>query len=208
MKRATISIGNKSVILDIADSPELRTAGLMNRLTLDENAGMLFIFDECKPRSFWMKETYVPLSIAYLDETGKILNIEKMSPLDLTGVKSAQPARYALEMNEGWFEKNGVTPGDVIPLGAKFMNEQRLRNLIREILKEGFVSHSDEPKIGDAVINNNPGCKHYQSRGEVLDVKDLDNDMGKVIVYRCENSGDNWSVGDVLEKTMDQLTWQ
>jgi uncharacterized membrane protein (UPF0127 family) len=207
VKKSTISIGNKRVILDIADSPDLRTVGLMNRLALDENSGMLFVFDECKPRSFWMKETYIPLSIAYLDEAGKILNIEKMAPLDPTGVRSSRPARYALEMNEGWFEKNGVTEGDVIPVpGAKPMNEQKLRRLIREILKEGFVSHSDEPRVGDEVVNNNTGCKHYQSRGEVLDIKDLDDDMGKAIVYRCRNSGDNWDVGDILAKTMDQLT--
>jgi len=207
MKRSAVRIGDKRVILDIADSPDARTVGLMNRLTLDENTGMLFVFDECKPRSFWMKETYIPLSIAYLDDFGKILNIEKMVPFDLTGVRSKHPARYALEMNEGWFEKNGITPGDMIPLPRdKTVNETKLRKLISDILKENFVSHSDEPQIGDTVVNNNTGCKHYQSQGEVLDIKDLDDDMGKVIVYRCKNSGDNWSVGDILQKTMDQLT--
>jgi len=61
-----------------------------------------------------MKETYIPLSIAYLDKAGMILNIEHMSPLSLDSVQSSAPAMYALEMNEGWFEKNGIDVGDVI----------------------------------------------------------------------------------------------
>ena len=88
----------------------------MGRLTLEQDSGMLFVFDDMKPRSFWMKETYLPLSIAYLDSVGEIINIEAMSPLNLRSVKSARPAKYAIEMSEGWFTKNNIEPGHVVKL--------------------------------------------------------------------------------------------
>jgi len=213
-KNILLKIGEHRVSADIADTPDARTQGLMHRLTLDENCGMLFIFDESATQSFWMKETYLPLSIAYLDGRGKIINIEKMVPLDLTSVRSTGPARYALEMNEGWFERKGIRPGDIIQLPQNVMRstseirmtEGALRSLIRTMLKENFVSHSDEPLIGTHVVNNNPGCKHFQSEGEVLEIKDLPGAAGKVIVYRVKNNGADFSPGDILEKTMDQLT--
>lgn len=72
-------------------------------------------------------------------------------------------------------------------------------------LNESFTSHSFEPAVGDEVINTNPGCKHFGSEGIVIGITDLPEDSGKVISYQCTNNGDNFSVGDVLEKTMDQL---
>jgi uncharacterized membrane protein (UPF0127 family) len=104
---------------EIADCQKTRSQGLMGRLSLEENAGMLFVFDDVKPRSFWMKETYIPLSIAYLDKHGKIINIEAMSPLNLQGVRSMQPAKYAIEMSEGWFSKNNVVPGNIVKLTSR-----------------------------------------------------------------------------------------
>jgi uncharacterized membrane protein (UPF0127 family) len=86
----------------------------MFRESLALGAGMLFIFPDSGPRSFWMKNTYVPLSIAYLNENGKILNIERMIPFNLAGVKSVGHAKYALEMNQGWFHKNGIRVGDTV----------------------------------------------------------------------------------------------
>jgi len=80
-----------------------------------------------------------------------------------------------------------------------------LKSYIREILSETFQSHTFEPALGDPVVNVNPNCKHYQSHGKVLDIKDLDGDAGKVIVYQVDNAGPNFSPGDVLEKTLDQL---
>lgn len=102
------------IVAEVADSPETRTRGLMCRLSLKENAGMLFVFSESQERSFWMKETYIPLSIAYLNEAGVILNIENMAPLNLASVRSSGRAMYALEMNEGWFEKHGIRAGDMV----------------------------------------------------------------------------------------------
>ena len=81
---------------------------------MDVDHGMLFVYPNSAPRSFWMENTSIPLSIAFLDETGRVLNIENMTPHDRTGVPSAGSAMYALEMNRGWFERNGVQVGAVI----------------------------------------------------------------------------------------------
>ena len=80
-----------------------------------------------------------------------------------------------------------------------------LLEYINLLLREEYQSHTFEPRIGDMVSNINSGCKHYNSQGEVLDVKDLPRESGKIIVYRVSNNGENFSIGDVLEKTMDQL---
>jgi len=81
-----------------------------------------------------------------------------------------------------------------------------IRKYVRNVLRENFTSHSDEPVKGDTVINNNPGCKHYGSKGVVLDIQSLPDDAGKVVVYQVTNTGPAYSIDDVLEKTMDQLT--
>lgn len=80
-----------------------------------------------------------------------------------------------------------------------------LRNYVRQILQEEYQSHTFEPRLGDPVINVNKNCKHYGSEGVVKDISDLSDDVGKVIVYIVTNDGDEYSIGDVLEKTMDQL---
>ena len=69
-----------------------------------------------------------------------------------------------------------------------------------------YVSHSKEPKIGDMVKNNNPSCKHFESVGKVVDIKSLNNDMGKTITYKVANDGSTYCKGQLLNKTMDQLT--
>jgi uncharacterized membrane protein (UPF0127 family) len=205
-KNATLSINGINVNVEIANCPKSRRQGLMNRLSLDENTGMLFVFPNSQHRSFWMKETYLPLSIAYLNEEGTIINIEKMSPFDLSSVRSESPAKYALEMNEGWFVRNGIFIGDIINIQEKTMSESTIRKYLRELLKEMFVSHTDEPDVGDHIVNNNPNCMHFGSEGIVLSVNSLDGDRGKTISYECTNDGEEWDPGDVLEKTMDQLT--
>ena len=73
-------------------------------------------------------------------------------------------------------------------------------------MKNNFISHTDEPCTGEVVYNNNPNCKHYNSVGIVINVDELDNDMGKVIIYKVLNNGTNYKKNDVLIKTMDQLT--
>jgi len=206
---AVIDIKGVSVVAEIADCNRTRRTGLMNRTALGKDTGMLFVFPKSRQRSFWMKETYLPLSIAYLDANGAIVNIEKMMPLDHTSINSRGPAKYALEMNEGWFESNNVHVGDIINIGLTLyeskMSESIVRKYIRELLGESLVSHSDEPLVGDRVVNVNPKCKHYGSKGIVQKINTLLDDKGKTAVYKCTNSGTNWSKEDTLEKTLDQL---
>jgi hypothetical protein len=80
-----------------------------------------------------------------------------------------------------------------------------IRLYVRALLNEMFVSHSDEPDLGDHVVNTNPKCKHYGSEGIVTSINSLKGDRGKTVSYACTNDGKNWSRGDVLVKTMDQI---
>ena len=155
LRDATITINGIEVVVEIADCDQSRARGLMQRVTLDEDCGMLFVFEESATRSFWMKETYIPLSIAYLDEGGSITNIEDMAPLDLSSVRSTIPVRYALEMNEGWFERNGVRAGDRIDLGWSLNENLREANIQAagmcfpfafEKAEEWFEQHFDRTK--------------------------------------------------------------
>ena len=93
-----------------ADFPS-RGQGLMHRKSLAPNAGMLFIFDEAAPHCMWMKNTYIPLSVAFLDEKGAIINIADMQPHSEQSHCAARPALYALEMTRGWFAERGIKPG-------------------------------------------------------------------------------------------------
>lgn len=99
---------------EIADTQAKRAKGLMLRTTLGTDAGMLFVFPDNQIRCFWMKNTLIPLSIAYIDNQGKILEIADMFPLDERPVCSKKEARFALEVNQHWFKKNLITVGDRI----------------------------------------------------------------------------------------------
>ena len=116
LRGMNIHVGNKPIRVEVADSEVSRNIGMMFRKQLPYEKGMLFIFEDCAPRRFWMRNTYVPLSIAYIDPNGIILNVEKMNPLSESGVWSKGPAKYALEMNQGWFKANGVSPGDLVKI--------------------------------------------------------------------------------------------
>lgn len=121
LEKKTITIDKKQIDVYIADSESKTTEGLMfiSDDELAEDEGMIFIFPKPAPLSFWMRNTLIPLDIAFLDETGKILNIRTMQPLDEeTKHPSAGPAKYAVEMKAGWFERNGIQPGDRFNLSA------------------------------------------------------------------------------------------
>ena len=102
--------------VEIADTDAERQRGLMERTALGENRGMLFVFEDEQTLSFWMKNTMIPLSVAYIDSEGRIVDIQDMQPLDETSHPSAEPARYALEVNQGFFEEHGVEVGDTAEL--------------------------------------------------------------------------------------------
>ncbi len=110
-KEGVIQVHNKKLNVEIANNQTLRSRGLMFRKELPTNEGMLFIFDYEQYLSFWMKNTYIPLSIAFIDENGVIFDIFDMKPLDETPIKSTKKGLYALEMNKGWFKRNNIIPG-------------------------------------------------------------------------------------------------
>ena len=110
----TITVGETSLKVEVAATPGHRSQGLMYRDSLAENRGMLFIYTDEAPRSFWMKDTKVPLSIAYATKDGKIVRISDMKPLSKDSVKSLYPATYALEVNRGWYDKHNIKKGDFI----------------------------------------------------------------------------------------------
>lgn len=97
---------------ELARTEEEKRTGLMERRRLGENAGMLFVYEREGIWAMWMKNTYIPLSVAFLARDGTILNIEDMEPLSEDTHQAAAPARYALEVNRGWFAKRGIKRGD------------------------------------------------------------------------------------------------
>lgn len=109
-----VRAGSGTVRAELAVTPEQRSLGLMYRKELGENDGMLFVFADDKERSFWMRNTLVPLSIAYLDADRKVVRIRDMMPLVENGYTSGRPARFALEVNKGWFTEHGVTEGQTL----------------------------------------------------------------------------------------------
>ena len=106
-----LSVGKHHLTVEVAHNESARARGLMYRRILPENRGMLFVFPETALHGMWMMNTYVPLSVAFLDEEGTIINIEEMVPLTRTNHAAARPAKYALEANRGWFAKRGILPG-------------------------------------------------------------------------------------------------
>lgn len=111
VRTTELDVGGVAVTAEIADTPALRERGLMERDSLPENHGMLFVYPEERDLSFWMRNTPLALDIAFIDRGGTIVNIETMQPNDDESTVATRPAMFALEMEAGWFEANGVEPG-------------------------------------------------------------------------------------------------
>ncbi|MFA5031776.1 MAG: DUF192 domain-containing protein [bacterium] len=108
-----IKMGNADLQVEIVNTPSTMARGLMYRKKMPENKGMLFVFKEPDYHSFWMKNTYIPLSIAFVTESKKIVQIEDMAPLDTVSFHiSIIPVKYAIEVNQGWFRRHNVKVGD------------------------------------------------------------------------------------------------
>ncbi|MBX3620322.1 MAG: DUF192 domain-containing protein [Rhizobacter sp.] len=103
--------GIHNIQAQVARTPEQRATGLMFRSTMPNNEGMLFVFEEPAKQCFWMKNTLLPLSVAFVADNGTVVNIEDMKPQTLDSHCSSQPVRYVLEMNKGWFAKRGIKAG-------------------------------------------------------------------------------------------------
>jgi uncharacterized membrane protein (UPF0127 family) len=107
-------IKGREIRVEVAETPGKRAHGLMWRKHLGRDEGMIFIFEEEDYHGFWMKDTLIPLSIAFIDKEGRIVKITEMKPLTLGSHAPPKPILYALEMNKGWFSANGIKVGDVI----------------------------------------------------------------------------------------------
>src|SRR5208282_6454679 len=109
-----LTIKGQRVVAEIAATEATRTTGLMNRFSLQPDHGMLFVFQAPQALAFWMKNTYVPLSIAFIGADGHIANIDDMAPLTETAHPSRGPVLYALEMKKGWFAQHDIGAGETV----------------------------------------------------------------------------------------------
>ncbi|HYE71214.1 MAG TPA: DUF192 domain-containing protein [Aquabacterium sp.] len=111
LQMLTLSAGMHNVQAQLAATPDQRQVGLMYRREMPANEGMLFVFEDSSRQCFWMRNTLLPLTIAFIDDDGTIVNLADMKPLSEDSHCSSKPVRYALEMNAGWFAKRGIGPG-------------------------------------------------------------------------------------------------
>jgi uncharacterized protein len=115
MPTVELTAGIHLIRAEVANTSETRARGLMFRKHLGPNEGMLFVFPEAEAVCMWMKNTLIPLSVAFLDVRGKIVSISEMQPQTETSHCAAAPAKFALEMSGGWFVAKGIRPGAVLP---------------------------------------------------------------------------------------------
>jgi len=106
-----LQAGMHLIKAEVARNDEQRAIGLMHRDAMAANDGMLFVFERPGTQCFWMKNTRIPLTAAFIDDAGRIVNLVDMKPQTLDSHCSAKPVRYVLEMNQGWFDKRGIKPG-------------------------------------------------------------------------------------------------
>ncbi len=111
LETITLQAGMHNIRAEVARTPQQTQTGMMFRKEMAPHEGMLFVFDAPARRCFWMKNTLLPLSIAYIADDGRIVDVLDMQPLSEASHCSSQPVRFALEMNQGWFAKRGIKPG-------------------------------------------------------------------------------------------------
>lgn len=107
-----LNVGIYNIQAEVAQTPDQREIGLMSRKAMAANDGMLFAFEQAGKQCFWMKNTLLPLSVAFVADDGTIVNIDDMKPLTLDGHCSTKDVRFVLEMNQGWFAKRGIKAGE------------------------------------------------------------------------------------------------
>jgi uncharacterized membrane protein (UPF0127 family) len=119
-----VMIKGHTVQAELARTPDEQQQGLMYRTSMPADRGMLFVFSQARPQAFWMKDTRLPLSIAFIDANQVITNLADMKPLDeFTIHRSAKPVLYALEVNQGWFAARGIGVGDKVEFSLPPMAE-------------------------------------------------------------------------------------
>lgn len=111
LPRTTLSIGIHQIEAQVASTHEETSTGLMYRKEMPQSEGMLFVFPQSNRLCFWMKNTLIPLTAAFIAEDGSIVNLENMKPQTTESHCASKPVRFVLEMNQGWFSKRGIKPG-------------------------------------------------------------------------------------------------
>ena len=114
LARIELAAGMHRIDAEVVNTQETRMLGLMNRKEMPAHHGMLFVFDADGRHCMWMKNTLLPLAVAFIDADGRIVNVEEMKPQTEDVHCAARPARYALEMNAGWFSRRGVKAGTAL----------------------------------------------------------------------------------------------
>ncbi len=120
LPKESLDVAGHTLLVEVAADSESRRQGLMNRKSLKDECGMLFVFEEEQKASFWMKNTSLPLSIAFIAADGTIRQIEDLEPYSLAPVVSARSVLYALEVNRGWFARKGIEAGDKAIIPSKY----------------------------------------------------------------------------------------
>ena len=123
LQRIKLSAGMHLIDTQVALTPEQRQIGLMFRKEMPQHEGMIFVFEQPAQQCFWMKNTLLPLTAAFVADDGTIVNMADMKPQTLDSHCSSQPVRYVLEMNKGWFAKKGIKAGS--KLGGPFFEAKR-----------------------------------------------------------------------------------
>lgn len=123
LRRVELTAGMHRIDAQVAATPQERQTGLMHRKEMPQHEGMIFVFEQPAQQCFWMKNTLLPLTAAFVDDDGTIVNLADMKPQTLDSHCSAKPVRYVLEMNQGWFAKKNIKPGDKLG-GALFGRKQ------------------------------------------------------------------------------------
>jgi uncharacterized protein len=187
----------KKLFIEIADTPSRRSAGLMHRKNLAENSGMLFKFQHADHLRFWMRNTYIPLDIAFMDEDGTIFQIAEMYPLSSRLIVSDRPCKLALEVNHGWFSKNDIGIGDKI--GGIEITDRQYRIAQTAMLpeEENFVTDMYQQGMDDAYQEQSDMAQDAYQNPKVK--VDLDNrakvryaeqhNFAMQIVYQSKESG-------------------
>ena len=168
--------GNK-LTAEIAATTDHRTTGLMHRFSLKPDHGMLFVFRESQPQAFWMRNTYIPLSIAFIAADGRIVSIDDMKPQTEDSHYSKGPALYALEMRKGWFAQRGIGPGATVEgIAAAFACAETVPTILRETHPElrGILPVVKRAWPAEAVT------AAFETLGETVMVNDLGNRDGSL----------------------------
>jgi uncharacterized protein len=111
LPRIKLGVGMYLIDTQVAATPQQRNTGLMFRKQMPQSEGMLFVFEQASEQCFWMKNTLLPLTAAFVADDGTIVNLADMAPQTTNSHCSAKPVRYVLEMNQGWFAKKGIKAG-------------------------------------------------------------------------------------------------